>query len=55
MRKLLLVIVWIAWTLACVYGTYNNTVKHAELISHSNGEYEILYHNTGDIFNYTEN
>lgn len=44
-------VVWIVWTLMCIYGTYDNTVKSAEVQQTSDG-YEITYHNTGDTFSY---
>ena len=40
------------WTLACIYGTYDNTVRSAEIKETETG-YEVTYHNTGDIFEYT--
>lgn len=54
MRKIILAVAWLVWTLLCIYGTYNNTVKHASLVSHENGQYEIEYQNTGDIMIYVE-
>lgn len=39
------------WTLVCIYGTYDNTVKSAEIHATATG-YEVTYHNTGDIFEY---
>ena len=44
-------IVFMVWTLLCIYGTYDNTVKSAEVQVTSDG-YEITYHNTGDTFLY---
>lgn len=52
--KIIITVAWIIWTLMCIYGTYNNTVKNAELVSYENGVYEIEYHNTGDIMRYEE-
>ena len=46
----MLIIVFI-WTLLCIYGTYDNTVKSAEICT-IDGGYEVIYHNTGDIFTY---
>lgn len=40
------------WTLVCIYGTYNNTVKSAE-IKIVEGGYEVTYHNTGHTYEYT--
>lgn len=50
--KIILTVAWIIWTYMCVYGSYDNTVKHAELVSYENGVYEIRYNNTGDIMRY---
>ena len=51
--KHLIVMLFVAiWTLVCIYGTYWNTIKHAELISVTENEYEILYGNTGEIYTY---
>lgn len=42
-----------AWTLACIYGTYDNTVKSAEIHATATG-YEVTYHNTGHTYEYTK-
>ena len=42
----------IVWTLACIYGTYNNTVRHAHIVSDNGNTYTIQYDNTGDVFVY---
>ena len=44
-------ILFVLWTLGCVYGTYNNTVSHAHVLG-ATTSYEIQYDNTGDIFTY---
>ena len=41
-----------AWTLLCIYGTYNNTVKHAHIVSDNGNTYIIQYDNTGDVYEY---
>ena len=41
-------VIWVAWTLMCIYGTYDNTIKSAEPRAIEGG-YEIEYHNTGQI------
>ena len=35
----------------CIYGTYDNTVKSAEIHQTSYG-YEVTYHNTGEVHIY---
>lgn len=52
MKKVILFVVWVIWTLMCIYGTYHNTVINAELGEIGDGYYEIEYHNTGDIYRY---
>ena len=39
------------WTVVCIYGTYHNTVRSAEVRPIEDG-YEIEYHNTGQIYTY---
>lgn len=41
----------IAWTLAVIYGTYSNTVRHAIPVATESG-YEITFANTGETYTY---
>ena len=52
-KTLVILIAWVVWTLMCVYGTYNNTVKSAEPRTVEGG-YEITFTNTGEIHTYTK-
>lgn len=52
LKKIGIFIAFMIWTLACIYGTYWNTVENAELTTMTDGGYEITYHNTGDVFSY---
>lgn len=52
MKKVIAGIAFMMWSLLCIYGTYYNTVEHAEITSISDTKYEITYHNTGDVFEY---
>ena len=51
-KQLLIMLVFAVWTLVCIYGTYWNTVKHAEVVSVTENGYEICYNNTGEIYTY---
>jgi len=51
MKQILTIAIFAVWTLAVIYGTYNNTVRNAE-VNKVNGGYEITYHNTGEIHFY---
>lgn len=42
---------FLVWSLMLIYGTYNNTVRHAHVIG-ATGTYQIQYDNTGDIMDY---
>ena len=44
-------VVFVLWTLMCVYGTYYNTVQHAHLIG-ADAPYQIEYDNTHEIHDY---
>lgn len=46
-------IVIFVWTLLCIYGTYDNTVKNAQ-IKCVDGGYEVTYMNTHEIHFYQE-
>lgn len=50
-KKIILFGIWIIWTLLCIYGTYNNTVKSAQPKAVEGG-YEITYGNTGNTYSY---
>lgn len=52
MKKAVGFVAIVAWTLLCIYGTYNNTVTHAELIEVSESGYSIMYGNTGEVHSY---
>ena len=54
MKKVIAGIAFIIWTLLCIYGTYYNTVENAELTTVTDGGYEIMYHNTDDVFSYNK-
>lgn len=54
MKKIIAGIAFMVWTLLCIYGTYYNTVEHAELTTITDERYEITYHNTGDVFSYNK-
>ena len=51
-KTIITTIIIFTWTLMCIYGTYDNTVKSAEIKATKTG-YEVTYHNTGDTFEYT--
>lgn len=51
-NKGIVIVGFIVWTLMCVYGTYNNTVRNAHIVSDNGATYEIQYDNTGDIMTY---
>lgn len=51
---MVIVLTWVLTILMAIYGTYDNTVKNAELVSYESGVYEIRYNNTGDIMLYEE-
>ena len=44
-------ILFTLWTFICIYGTYYNTIEHAHVVG-MQGNYEIQYDNTGDVFVY---
>ena len=53
-RFIIAIMVWaifVAWTILCIYGTYNNTIKSASVREVEDG-YEITYGNTGEIHLY---
>ena len=52
MKKVGIFIGFMLWTLLCIYGTYWNTVKCAEMTAISEKGYEITYHNTGEVYTY---
>ena len=39
------------WSLLCIYGTYNNTVQNAQIVTVSDG-YVVTYANTGEMHYY---
>lgn len=51
MKKIILTVAFIIWTLLCIYGTYWNTIENAEPKKVGN-VYEITYHNTGEVHIY---
>ena len=51
MKQIAVFIAIVIWTLLCIYGTYNNTVKNAE-VTQVDGGYEITYWNTGEVHFY---
>ena len=53
MKKIILWMAFIIWTLLCIYGTYNNTVKSASVREIEEG-YEVTYGNTGEIHIYSK-
>jgi len=51
-RKMFIgIILWFAWSLLCIYGTYNNTVKLMEIHTVENG-YEVYFPNTEEVHYY---
>lgn len=46
-KTIVTTIIIFVWTLMCVYGTYWNTIKSAEIHTIECG-YEVVYHNTGE-------
>ena len=50
-KHLIVMLVVAIWTLACIYGTYWNTVKHAVPVATETG-YEITFGNTGETYSY---
>ena len=44
-------IIWLVWSLMCIYGTYNNTVKQMEIHTIESG-YEVIFHNTEEVHYY---
>lgn len=46
-------IVIFIWTLICIYGTYDNTIKNAQIKS-VDGGYEVTYMNTHETHFYEE-
>lgn len=50
-KHLIVMLVVAVWTLACIYGTYWNTVKHAVPVATETG-YEITFGNTGETYSY---
>ena len=51
MKQIVAGIGLVVWTLLCIYGTYNNTVKSASVTKVGNG-YEITFWNTGEVHYY---
>ena len=51
--KIIALVALVVWTLVCIYGTYDNTVKSAS-VTVVEGGYEVTYGNTGEIHFYTE-
>lgn len=51
-KTIITTIIIFTWTLACIYGTYDNTVRSAEIKATETG-YEVTYHNTGHTYEYT--
>lgn len=54
MKKAIITVSIIAWTLICVYSTYYNTIENAEVTATTESTYEITYHNTGETHVYSK-
>ena len=53
-RQIIGGVLFFIWTLAIIYGTYNNTVTSAHVVGRNGNIYQIQYDNTGDIFEYAD-
>lgn len=51
MKRAVLIIGFIIWTIICIYGTYISTIKSAEMAVLEEG-YTITYHNTNQTYIY---
>ena len=50
-KALIKMVVFFIWTLICIYGSYNNTVRLMEIHTVGNG-YEVIFHNTDEVHYY---